>query len=224
MLRQQKFIFEALDQALGRAGSNPRTLQRLLDIVATDFRTSNTLSVFDDSLELARRFKGLNVDADLERYALQLVDISVDGKEGLAIIDSDHNNRVIDIFRGLAWDDVVEERVEVAVQGPSAVPLAARLRGAGFKATYKETDPYPQNRIRYGVGGDQAAVLLAARLRENLEMSPDPSLSSNNIILELGTTPPSVMVGYKVVDPPEPIANSTTEKAPPPPRTLGVCG
>lgn len=222
--RQQKFIFEALDQALGRAVSNPRTLQRLLDIVATDFRTSNTLSVFDDGLELARRFKGLSVDTDLERYALQLVDISVDGKEGLAIIDSDHNNRVMDIFRGLAWDDVVEERVEVAVQGPSAFSLASRLRGAGFKATHEETDLYPQNRIRYGVGGDQAAVLLAARLKENLEMVPDSSLSSNNIILELGATPPSVMVGYKAVEPPKPIANSTTKKAPPPPRTLGVCG
>ena len=222
--RQQRFIFEALDQALGRAVSNPRTLQRLLDIVATDFRTSNTLSVFDDGLDLARRFKGLNVDSDLERYALQLVDVSVDGKAGLEIIDNDHNKRVIDIFRGLEWNDVVEERVEVAVQGPSAFSLASRLRGAGFKATHEETDLYPKNRIRYGIGGDQAAVLLAARLRESVEMLADPSLSGNKVTLELGSTPPSVMVGYKTIEPPKPIANNTTENAPPPPRTLGVCG
>ena len=173
---------------------------------------------------MARRFKGLNVDSDLERYALQLVDISVDGKAGLEIIDSDHNKRVIDIFRGLEWNDVVEERVEVAVQGPSAFSLASRLRGARFKATHEETDLYPKNRIRYGIGGDQAAVLLAARLRENVEMLADPSLSGNKVILELGSIPPSVMVGYKTVEPPKPIANNTTENAPPPPRTLGVCG
>ena len=222
--RQQRFIFEALDQALGRAASNPRTLQRLLDIVASDFRTSNTLSVFDDGLELARRFQSLNVDTDLERYALQLVDVSVDGKAGLEIVESEHNERVIDIFRGIEWTDVTEGRVEVEVQGPSPLSLASRLRGAGFKATQEETDVYPETRIRYGVGGDQAAVLLAARLRENVEMIPDPSLSGNKVILELGSKPPSVTIGYKSVEPPEPIANNAAQETPPPPRTLGVCG
>ncbi|HAX05023.1 MAG TPA: hypothetical protein DCX77_05040 [Acidimicrobiaceae bacterium] len=222
--RQQKFIFEALDQALGRAVSNPRTLQRLLDIVATDFRTSNTLSVFDDGLELARRFRGLNVDSDLERYALQLIDVSIDDKAGLEIVDSEHNKRVVDIFRGLRWDDVTEERVQVAVQGPAALSLASRLRGARFKATHQETDAYPENRIRYGIGGDQAAVLLAARLRENVEMVADPSLAGGRVTLELGSQPPSVMRGYKAIEPPTPLAANTTQKSPPPPRTLGVCG
>ncbi|MFL3020559.1 MAG: hypothetical protein ACJZ6C_04245, partial [Candidatus Poriferisodalaceae bacterium] len=93
--RQQKFIFEALDQALGGATSSPRTVRRLLDIVATDLRTSNTLSVFDDGLELARRFKDLNVDSDLERFALQLVDVTVNDQAGLELIENEHNQRVI---------------------------------------------------------------------------------------------------------------------------------
>ena len=222
--RQQRFIFEALDQALGRATGNPRTLQRLLDIVATDLRTSNTLSVFDDGLELARRFNGLNVDNDLERYALQLVDITVNNQAGLELIDNDHNQRVIDIFRGIGWDDVIEQRVQVLVEGPSASSLASRLRGARFKATHLTGDAYTTNSIRYGVGGDKAAVLLAARLGQTVEMLPDPSLSGNKIRLELSPKPPAVIVGYRAVQAPTALATSTTQKTPPPPKTLGVCG
>ena len=222
--RQQRFIFEALDQALGRATGNPRTLQRLLDIVATDLRTSNTLSVFDDGLELARRFKGLNVDSDLERYALQLVDITVNNQAGLELVDNEHNQRVMDIFRGIGWDDVIEQRVQVVVEGPSALPVASRLRGARFKATHQPSDAYTTNRIRYGVGGDKAAVLLAARLKQTVEMLPDPSLSGNQIRLELSSEPPSVILGYRAVEPPTALATSSAQKTPPPPQTLGVCG
>ena len=132
-------------------------------------RLSNTLSVFDDGLELARRFNGLNVDSDLERYALQLVDVTVSGQAGLELIVNDHNQRVIDIFRGIGWDDVIEQRVQVVVEGPSASPLASRLRGARFKATHLASDAHTTNRIRYGVGGDKAAVLLAARLGQSVE-------------------------------------------------------
>ena len=222
--RQQKFIFEALDQALGGATSSPRTVRRLLDIVATDLRTSNTLSVFDDGLELARRFKDLNVDSDLERFALQLVDVTVNDQAGLELIENEHNQRVIDVFRGIGWDDVVEERVEIAVKGPTSLPLASRLRGAHFKATHQISDAHTTNRIRYGVGGEKAAVLVAARLDETIEMLPDPSLSGNQIRLELSHEPPSLISGYRAVAPPTAIAVNTDQKSPPPPRTLGICG
>ena len=222
--RQQQFIFQALDQAFDRAVGNPRTLQRLLNIFATDVRTSNTLSVFDDGLKLARRFKGLNVDSDLERYALQLVDVTVNGQAGLQLIDNDHNQRVIQIFQGVGWNDVIEERVEITVSGPDSLSLAARLRGARFNATHQEASPSGANRIRYGVGGDKAALLLAARLKETVEMLPDPSLHGNQIRLELTTQPPSVMVGYRAIEPPQPVAAPMTETIPPPPRTIGICG
>ena len=222
--RQQQFIFQALDQAFDRAVGNPRTLQRLLTIVATDLRTSNTLSVFDDGLKLARRFKGLDVENDLERYALQLVDVTVNGQAGLEIVDNDHNQRVVQIFRGIGWNDVIEERVEVTVSGPNSLSLASRLRGAGFKATQQEAPPSTTNRIRYGAGGDKAAVLLAARLRQTVEMFPDPSLSGNQIRLEITTDPPSVMVGYRAINPPQALPITATNTVPLPPRTLGVCG
>ena len=222
--RQQQFIFQALDQAFDRATGNPLTLQRLLGIVATDVRTSNTLSVFDDGLKLARRFKGLNVDNDLERYALQLADVNINGQAGLQLIDNEHNQRVIQIFRGVRWNDVIEERVEVTVNGPNSLSLAARLRGARFKATNQEESPNIANRIRYGPKGDKAALLLAARLKEPVEMLPDPSLSGNQIRLEITTKPPTVMAGYRVIEPPPALAAPTTDIAPPPPRTLGICG
>ena len=175
-------------------------------------------------MELARRFNGLNVDNDLERYALQLVDITVNNQAGLELIDNDHNQRVIDIFRGIGWDDVIEQRVQVVVEGPSASPLSSRLRGARFEATHLTSDAHITNRIRYGVGGDNAAVLLAARLGQTVEMLPDPSLSGNKIRLELSSEPPSVILGYRTVQPPTAVATGTTQKSPPPPKTLGVCG
>jgi hypothetical protein len=110
------------------------------------------------------------------------------------------------------------------VSGPDSLSLAARLRGARFNATHQEASPSGANRIRYGVGGDKAALLLAARLKETVEMLPDPSLSGNQIRLELTTQPPSVMVGYRAIEPPQPVAAPMTETIPPPPRTIGICG
>ena len=222
--RQQRFIFEALDQALDRAAGNPRTLQRLLTIVSTHLRTSNTLSVFDDGLELARRFRGLDVDNDLHRYAFQLVDVNHNGLAGLELIDNDHNQRVSDVFRGLDWDDVVEHRVQINTTGPAASQAAARLRGLGFKASHQKSEAYPLNRIRYGVGGDAAAVLLAAHLKETVPLVADPSLSGNNIRLELAAVPPTIVSGYRPVKAPLAVAAVPAAEAPPPPKALGVCG
>ena len=222
--RQQRFIFEALDQALDRAVGNPRTLQRLLTIVSTHLRTSNTLSVFDDGLELARRFRGLDVDNDLHRYAFQLVDVNHNGLAGLELIDNDHNQRVSDVFRGLDWDDVVEHRVQINTTGPAASQAAARLRGLGFKASHQKSEAYPLNRIRYGVGGDAAAVLLAAHLKETVPLVADPSLSGNNIRLELAAVPPAIMSGYRPVKAPLAVAAVAAAEAPAPPKALGVCG
>ena len=221
--RQQRFIFEAVDQALDRAVGNPRTLQRLLDIVSTHLRTSNTLSVFDDGLELARRFRGLNVENDLERYAFQLVDVTLSGVAGLELKKNEHNERVIDVFRGVGWDALVEGRVKVHISGPSASQAASRLRGVGFKASHEQRQAYTTTQIRYGVGGDKAAVLLAAHLKENVQMTPDPSLSGNNVRLELGIKAPSISLNYRLVDAPPPLARAVAAQAPPPPKTLGVC-
>ena len=222
--RQQQFIFQALDQALGGAVGNPRTLQRLLEIVSTHLRTSNTLSVFDDGLELARRFRGLNVDTDLERYAFQLIDMESEGQLGLELLDNEHNERVKQVFQGIGWNAVVEDRVTVSVQGPNALNLAAKLRGIRFDANHENVGAYPSNRIRYGVGGEHAAALLAARLREPIEIIPDPSLVGNQLGLEIGSSPPSVMLGYRAVEAPPAIAQSENAAVPPPPRTLGICG
>jgi hypothetical protein len=150
------------------------------------------LSVFDDGLELARRFRGLDVDNDLHRYAFQLVDVNLNGLAGLELIDNDHNQRVSDVFRGLDWDDVVEQRVQISTSGPAASQAAARLRGLGFKASHQKSEAYPLNRIRYGVGGDAAAVLLAAHLKETVPLVADPSLSGNIIRLELAAVPPAI--------------------------------
>ncbi|HIF65711.1 MAG TPA: LytR family transcriptional regulator [Acidimicrobiia bacterium] len=222
--RQQRFIFEALDQTLDRAVGNPRTLQRLLTIVSTHLRTSNTLSVFDDGLELARRFRGLDVDDDLHRYAFQLVDVNLNGLAGLELIVNDHNQRVIDVFRGLDWDDVVEQRVRINTTGPAASQAAARLRGLGFKASHQKSEAYPLNRIRYGLGGDAAAVMLAAHLKETVPLVADPSLSGNNIRLELAAVPPTIVSGYRPVKAPLAVAAVPAAEAPPPPKALGVCG
>jgi hypothetical protein len=52
----------------------------------------------------------------------------------------------------------------------------------------------------------------------------DPSLSGNNIRLELAAVPPAIMSGYRPVKAPLAVAALPAVEAPAPPKALGVCG
>ena len=186
--RQQQFLFDAVDQALDDALSSPGTLRSILDIVAANLRTSDTISLFDDGFDLARLFRGFDAETGLERYAFELRDVEQNGQAGLALRAGEHNDRVLDVFRGIGWDDVVEQRVSVRVVGDGSSAIAQALGDVGFviAGRFGSGEQGDRARLRYGVGGQQAAVMVASHLRGAVDMVGDPTLAGNEVVLDLG--------------------------------------
>ena len=237
--RQQQFVFDAVDQALSDALSSPSTLRDLLDIVAGNLATSNTISLFDDGIDLARLFRDFDADTQLERYALEFFDAERAGQVGLGLASSSHNARVLDVFRGIGWNDVVEERVNVAVSGTHRAEIRTALGELGFDTVLASAGVEGEVPvIRYGVGGQQAAVVLATHLPPDVVLVGDEALSGNSIVLDLGTSLPDVRAEYRSVTlPPEVViaaqpaddgtelasGPSSSDTTPPPVEAAGVC-
>ncbi len=237
--RQQQFIFDAVDQALGDALSSPRTVQRLLDIVANNVTLSNTISLFGDGLDLARLYRSFDAESQLERYTLLFSDSERSGAFGLDLPLTEDNRRILDVFRGIGWDDVIEERVSVTVTGPQRSAVAAALGELGFDTSARlGSTEGAEAVIRYGVGGQEAAVVLATHISPAPTYLADLELTGNTVVLELGEGDVEITTGYqRVVVPPTvtiapietPIQTPTAEPAPapatsaPPVEVAGVC-
>jgi LCP family protein required for cell wall assembly len=241
--RQQQFVFDAVDQALNDALSSPDTLRQLLGIVATNLATSNTISLFDDGIDLARLFRGFDADAQLERHALEFADVERAGLAGLGLVTSAHNDQTLDVFRGIGWNDVVESRVEVTVAGGDRSAVAVSLEALGFSTSLGAADPslVPSDpgtvTVLYGVGGEQAAVVLASHIGAAVEFVGDDQLSGNNVLLDLGDASPEIRAEYRAVAlpptvtvaPPTEVVGTpetvppATPSAPPPVEPIGVC-
>ena len=234
--RQQQFIFDTVDQALGDALSSPRTVQRLLDIVANNVTLSNTISLFDDGLDLARLYRSFDAETQLERYTLLFSDSQRSGLFGLDLARTDDNGRILDVFRGIGWNDVVESRVAVTVTGPGRSATSQALRDLGFTTSLElGSSTGTGSVIRYGVGGEAAAVVLATHLVPAPVYLPDPELGGNELVLQLGEEPVEVVAGYQRVSAPPPVTVApvdTSTSAPAPDATeptpevevAGVCG
>ena len=230
--RQQQFVFDAVDQALADALSSPSTLRQLLDIVASNVATSNTISLFDDGLDLARLFRSFDAEAQLERYALVFADVQRAGLTGLGLTSSVDNQRVLDVFRGIGWTDVVESRVSVTVAGEDRSTAAADLSELGFVTSVTSSSAEGDMAVvRYGVGGQLAAVVLASHLRDALLVGDD-SLLGNELVLDLGSAPADVLPQQRAVAlPPEVVAPPVdgvevpdpSAPEPPVPAAVGVC-
>jgi LCP family protein required for cell wall assembly len=232
--RQQQFIVDVVDQAFASAVSSPTTVRRLLDVVADNMATSNTISLFDDGLDLARLFRVFD-SSDLERYAFEVFDNEIRGVPGLSLIESSTNERILEVFRGIGWDSVVEDRVSVSVIGDQAALVVADLDALGFDSrrgtASGESIPDGTFVVRYGVGGQLAAVVLASHLRSEVTMVGDPTLSGNEVIFEIGAGTPLITEDFgSVTLPPEVSAPANAdavevESAPaaPVPRAAGLC-
>jgi len=226
--RQQQFLFEALQQALKTISRSPTAFWSALNIFSTNVKTSDTFSVFDDGAALSRRFRTVDLKSDLERYTLQFVDINSDGIQGLSLKKNNHNSRVIEVFDGVRWGAVTENRVYVTVEGSEAVQVAERLSELGFQSETATGYTGVASRIVYGFGGEKAAALLASHFVTEIDMLSKPDLSGNKLKLEVGQKLPELRQQYRKVFLPNPIQNEdkSTQETPrvPVPEVLGLCG
>ncbi|HCB37135.1 MAG TPA: hypothetical protein DEP66_02715, partial [Acidimicrobiaceae bacterium] len=214
--RQREFLVNAAGQAADKLLGNPLRLRRVLDIAADAVATSDTLNVVSDGLRLAAAFQDFDFDAGVEQYELSVVDVIEPGRWALGLFDERHNERVLDVFRGIGWHDVVESRVSVRVSGQQRWDVAAQLTALGFDARAVGAEPaapaartLPQRTsLAYGPDGRLAAALVASHLASDVATVPDAALAPNTVALHLaaGEEPPVVSAAYRQVALPEPAA------------------
>ena len=208
--RQREFLRAAAAQAASALLANPINLLAVLDIAADHLSTSDTLSIVNDGRRLAGSFAGIDFDADVEDYKLKVIDIHepVRWSLGLDPQRSDHNQRVLDVFRGIGWDDIVESRVRVQVTGTARHRLAAELDELGFDAEAAGVVPEgigdsPEGTVVYlAPQGRLAAGLLASHLLPVPDFAGHAELDATTVILHVGDEPPRIDPGYRRVDVP----------------------
>ncbi len=226
--RQQQFLFDALQQAIKKISRSPTALWSALNIFSANVKTSNTFSVFDDGVALSRRFGTVDLKRDLERYTLQFEDINSDGIQGLSLKKNSHNSRVIDVFDGVRWGAVTENRVFVTVEGFEATELAETLSEIGFQSDTANGYAGVASRVLYGPGGEKAAALLASHFVAGVDMVFKSDLSGNKLKLEVGQKLPELVQRYRKVSLPEPTKYEDVMAQQillaPVPEVLGLCG
>lgn len=208
--RQREFMRTAAAHVAPALLANPMNLLAVLDIAADHLSTSDTLGIVSDGRRLANKFAGIDVDADIDDYQLRVVDVHepVRWSLGLDPQRADHNQRVLDVFRGIGWDDIVESRVRVQVTGTGRHQVAARLSGLGFNA--EAAGPVPEGTSHAPGGtvvylapqGRLAAGLLASHLLPVPDFAGHAELDATTVILHVGDEPPRIDPGYRRVDVP----------------------
>ena len=208
--RQREFMRTAAAQVAPALLANPINLLAVLDIAADHLSTSDTLGIVSDGRRLANEFAGIDVDADIEDYQLRVVDVHepVRWSLGLDPQRAEHNQRVLDVFRGIGWHDIVESRVRVQVTGTARHQVAVRLSELGFNAEAagpvpEGTSHVPEATVVYlAPQGRLAAGLLASHLVPVPDFAGHAELDATTVILHVGDEPPRIDPGYRRVDVP----------------------
>jgi hypothetical protein len=135
---------------------------------------------------------------------------------------------VIEVFDGVRWGAVTENRVYVTVKGSEATQLAEKLSEIGFQSDTATGYVGMASRIVYGLGGEKAAALLASHFVTDIDMLFKSDLSGNELRLEVGQKLPELGQGYRKVFLPKSNQNedATTQEIlrAPVPNVLGLCG
>jgi LCP family protein required for cell wall assembly len=205
--RQQAFLSATIDQALSSGLLTSATrINRLLGIVADTVTISNTLNVFDDGLDLAGWFRDFGTERlTTEQLAVQ----GVAGSTQLAL--APEAEAQLDRLRGIDPGAVVPKRVDLTVAGDDQGErdgIIAELEAIGFEPDwdYVQSAPGGVTTIRYGPGGEPAALLVAAHLDGPIEWAPDGERSGNTVVVDLPQEPPAVLTAPRVVPTPPPAA------------------
>ncbi len=189
--RQQDFVRATVSQTFADVVSDPRLLVSILNIASEELSVSNTFTVVGDGSDLASWFRGFG-EENLETMSLDVYDLPVTEARNneFRLGMTSRAEPQLDIFRGIELDDVVPKRVEVLLRGPSAVrgPVRDGLVGIGFKIGRQDSksDATDATVIAYGVGGHEAATLVAAFLDGGVEFSRVEDVEGNEVVVDLG--------------------------------------
>ena len=207
--RQQDFIRRTFHQTLSRGLLDPRRINRLLGVAIDNVSLDSNLGLAD-ARAFARQFGSLQPDA-LRSYALPTKPgTTVEGAQVL-FLDAPGAEPILDVFRGRTVEPpvVLAGGVRVRVENGSGrseqvrAAAAYRLAAAGFlMAGLGDAAPTETTTIRFGIGNDDAAALVAAHLVGPSQLVAEESVEG--VVLVMGRDWQGV---------------SETAKAPPPSST-----
>jgi LCP family protein required for cell wall assembly len=205
--RQQTFLRRSLAKVSTLGITNLNTLRKLIDVAVDTVKIDDDLSL-DDLMALGRRFGKFKAD-QLVTHHLPTTQFRTDGGASVLEFDAAASKPLLDIFRGVAPPKVDAPPTAEEMKEPPPVPAAVTvdvLNGTssgglakaagddlallGFNlGTVDNTNPVTATQIRYGKGGQAAAVLVASHLDPApgpAQLVEDPALTKAHVVVDLG--------------------------------------
>jgi LCP family protein required for cell wall assembly len=192
--RQQLFIRLAMQRAIAKGVRNPTTLNSLIDVGITKVTIDDALTP-DDFFALGRKFRSFDPE-QLQTYSPEVTDGNVGGASVLFLAETDANQQMLDVFRGLGGpaEEGSTATVRVQVQNGSgtsgqAGAVAEAMGVAGFNVTGQgdaERFDFAQTTIRYQPGQEAAADLVRRSLEGPAVFEEVPLIDGADVILITG--------------------------------------
>ncbi len=164
--RQQDFIRRAIQRAVVKGIRNPVTLNQLIDVGIGNVTVDDTLTA-QDIFTLGKRFRTFEPTA-LETHSLDVYDDLINGAQVLRMSDSEDNQAILDIFRGVAVNAEDPASVQVEVLNGSGTSGQAGtvnddLSSVGFTVIGTgdaERFDFANTVVRYTPGNEASADLV----------------------------------------------------------------
>lgn len=189
--RQQVFIRRALSRALDQGLSNPRRLDGLLGVLLPKIGIDEGLRV-SEVVSMARRFGDFDPE-HLVTHTVPTESFETAGGAKVERLVPGAAEPVLNVFRGLPPDAVRPAAVPVQVLNGSgldgqAAAVSQALATIGFPVGEPATAPTHVTRttVRYGVGAEAGARLVAGHVTGGAVVEPDPSLGAGTVVLVTG--------------------------------------
>ena len=181
-----------MQRAIAKGVRNPATLNSLIDVGITSVTIDDALTP-EDIFAIGRKFRSFDPD-QLQTYSPEVVDGNVGGASVLFLAETEANQEMLDLFRGLGGDEGSTGSVRVEVQNGSgtsgqAGQVAEGLSTAGYNVTGQgdaERFDFAQTTIRYQAGQEGAADLLRRTLEGPVVLEEVPTIDGADVILITG--------------------------------------
>jgi LCP family protein required for cell wall assembly len=187
--RQQILMRQALHKALKQSRANPLQLRDMLDLASGSVGLDEGLGL-QDLLDLADQFKDFGSDG-LQTYSLPIEEV---GEVGSADIypDMPSSEPILNVFRGLPFDEVGPSLITVEVANGSGDPdQGVNVAGALGQLSFQVTEPTtvatrPTTAVLYSPGELAFGRRVARHLTSGAVLSESADVAKGHVRLVTG--------------------------------------
>ena len=223
--RQQKFIRQAVSDALAKGLTNPKKLSDLIGVAESNLTFDQALDP-SDILSLARRFQNLEPDA-FEQFTLPTRLGDLGARQGVLFLEEGEADAVLDVFRGVVPGQEVLAPSAVVVRvlnGSGRTGEAADARevlsevGFNVPGTDDAGARFATTTIRYASGERAKAELLGRHLATTPTLQEDAKLESVDTALITGDDFTGILATPRAVEAGPPASEAPPASEPPAPE------